>query len=166
MASDSPSSNPSFSLPVTLNPPLSGREAVADAVYRALLGLDTNDAKLFESGLTEDVIFTVNESTTHGREALVSGSFAKLSKLDTTHFLTNVRVHIDEGGATASLTASALSQHYRGGEGMDPKAERYLAGTLYFLDLVRDDDEAGGIWRVKNWKIRTSWNEGNVAIVQ
>lgn len=158
-----PSTN-EWALPAALNPPLSDREAVADAAYRVLLGLDTNDVELFESALTEDISVTLNGNTMQGRETLVSGLFAMISKLDTTHFLTNVRVHVDGGGAKASMTASALAQHYRGGEALEPKADHFLAGSLYFLDLVKD--EADGVWRIKNFKTRVSWREGEEAIMR
>lgn len=150
--------------PTVLNPPLSDREAVADAAHRALLGVDTNDAALFESALTEDASLIISGKTTQGRAAIVSDIFGKISRLDTTHHLSNVRIDIDKSGARAVMTGHVLAQHYRGGQGTDPTAARYLAGGLYFLDVVKD--EAGGTWRVKEWEIRITWNEGEVAIMR
>lgn len=42
------------SLPTTLTPALSSREAIADAIYRCVLGLDTNDSALFDSALEDN----------------------------------------------------------------------------------------------------------------
>lgn len=152
-----------WSLPTALFPPLSGREAVVDAAYRAVLGLDTNDVKLFESAFTEDASININGNVTAGRKALVSGLFGKISKLDTTHYLTNIRINISDGETKAMMSASSMAQHFLGGNGMDFEAKRFTSGSLYLLDLVRDDKE--GVWKVTSWKIQPVWGEGDVSII-
>lgn len=150
-----------WSLPSILTPALSGRDAVVDAIYRTVLGLDTNDVDLFKSALTKDCVFILNGKTTEGMDALVTDVFDKVAKLDTTHFVNNVRVNMD--GAKASLSASALAQHYRGGMGTDPKAERLLAGALYFVELVKEDGDVE-VWKIVNWRMQLTWAEGDMAI--
>lgn len=38
-----------FSLPAVLNPPMTSREAVVDALYRCVMAFDTPDTALFDS---------------------------------------------------------------------------------------------------------------------
>ena len=112
------------SLLATLSPALSGRDAIAVALYRLILGLDTNDSELSDSAFNPTSTFAIN---------------GRVSKLDTTHFLTNIRITIADSGTKASATASALTQHYRGGTGLEPNQTRLLAGSLYYTDLVKDE---------------------------
>ncbi|ROV91537.1 hypothetical protein VMCG_09429 [Cytospora schulzeri] len=151
------------SLPAKLSPPLSDRDAINDAIYRAVIGLDTNDANLFDSAITDDGIFDLNGKIMEGRAAMHSQMFDFISQLDTTHIVTNTRVNIDEGGTTASATATAMAQHYRGGQGADPAAPRYMSGVLYWLDLVKD--EGDGLWKAKHWKLRSIWGEGDRGVM-
>lgn len=83
------------SLPAKLSPPLSSREAITDAIYRAVVGLDTNDADLFNSALTDDGVLDLIGWVLEGREAIGSQCFDAVSKLDTTHFITNTRINVD-----------------------------------------------------------------------
>lgn len=151
------------SLPARLSPPLSDREAINDAIYRAAIGLDTDDVDLFDSAFTDDGTFELNGRVIEGREAVHSQMFDFISKLDTTHLITNTRINVDEGGSTASATASAIAQHYRGGQGQDPAASRFLSGGMYWLDLVKDEKE--GLWRVNNWKLKSVWGEGDMGVM-
>ncbi|KUI55847.1 hypothetical protein VP1G_03183 [Cytospora mali] len=151
------------SLPPKLSPPLNDREAINDAIYRAVVGLDTNDVNLFDSAFTEEGSFDLNGKVMEGREAIHSQCFDFISKLDTTHFITNTRININEGGSTASATASALAQHYRGGQGADPAASRFLSGVLYWMDLVKDEKD--GLWKVECWRLRSVWGEGDSGVM-
>ena len=124
-----------------------------------MLGLDSNDKALFSSAFTKDVTFDFNGELWSGVDAMHTGMFDKVSTLDTTHFITNVRVNVQDGASTASMTASALAQHYRAGQGTVPGATRLLSGSLYFLDLVKNDED--GLWQIKHWKLKFMWAEGN-----
>lgn len=150
------------SLPTTLSPPLTGREAIADALYRGVLGLDTNDAALFDSAFTQTAKFTINGQISEGLPAIHENCFNLISKLDTTHFITNTRINIDESCSKASMTASALSNHFRGGKGMQPEQPRLMAGSLYYLDLVKGSD---GTWKIEDWKMQSTWAEGDWAVM-
>lgn len=149
-------------LPAKLSPPLSDRDAIKDTIYRAVTGLDTNDPDLFDSAFTDKATFDIDGKAIVGREAL-RAHMSKVCALDTTHIVTNVRVDVHEGASTASATASALAQHYRGGQGADPVASGYMVGVLYALDLVRDEE--GGVWRAEVWRLRIILGEGDVGVL-
>jgi hypothetical protein len=137
-----------MALPAALSPALSDREGVADALYRFIVGLDTNDVALFESAFTRDGVFNINGRTFDGLDNIRTGCYEPVSKLDTTHFPSNIRINVT--GSKATMSASALAQHYRGGTGRETGAPRYMTGGLYLLDLVKDDTE--GLWKIKHFK--------------
>ncbi|RJE18852.1 hypothetical protein PHISCL_08808 [Aspergillus sclerotialis] len=151
------------SLPAKLSPSLTEREAITDALYRFLVGLDTNDKTLFESAFTPTASFTVNGRNAQGLSALHDNCFTPVSKLDTTHFTTNMRINIDTSGTKASMTCTGLSQHFRKGKGLQPEQPRLLAGSLYYLDFVKDSD---GTWKIDDWKAQSTWAEGDWAVIQ
>ncbi|KAL2827796.1 hypothetical protein BDW59DRAFT_143835 [Aspergillus cavernicola] len=158
------SSIPSIpSLPPTLSPALTGREAITDTLYRCVLGLDTNDATLFDSAFIPSATFAINDKVSTGLPAIHTDTFDVITKLDTTHFLTNIRINIAEDGLTASATASALSQHYGGGKGVEPAQPSLMAGSLYFVELVKE--EGSGLWKIEAFKMRVSWAEGDWAVM-
>lgn len=150
------------SLPSTLSPTLSGREAVADAVYRGVLGLDTNDLDLFQSALTNDAVFDLNGTIMEGFEAIKTQCYDSISKMETTHFLTNLRINILDNESRAEMTCSSLAQHYRGGEGMKADATPLLAGGLYWLSLVKDTED--GLWKITKWTLKSTWGQGDWAV--
>lgn len=144
------------SLPVTLTPPFtSEREAVADAIYRAVLALDTDDTTLFKSSVTDDTVCDLNGTVMNGIDAIIAHP---VWKLDTTHHISNLRINITDGASKAQVTCSGLAQHYRAGEGMKPGAAPLLAGSLYWIELVKDAGD--GLWKFKHWKIKTTWGHG------
>jgi hypothetical protein len=147
-------------LPATLNPALSGREAIADAVYRCVVALDTDSPTLFRSAFTSDAIFDLNGTIMNGFDAINTQCFASISKMDTTHFISNLRINVLDGDSKAEVTCSALAQHYRGGEGMKPGAAPLLAGSLYWLELVKDEGD-DGLWKIKKWKMKSTWGQGD-----
>lgn len=150
------------SLPSTLTPALSGREAVADAIYRGVLGLDTNDLGLFQSALTRDAIFDLNGTIMEGFETIKTQCYDSISKMETTHFLTNLRINILDNESRAEMTCSSLAQHYRGGEGMKSNAIPLLAGGLYWLSLVKDTED--GLWKITKWTLKSTWGQGDWSV--
>ncbi|KAJ9489640.1 hypothetical protein VN97_g3654 [Penicillium thymicola] len=151
------------SLPVNLTPALSSREAIADALYRCVLGLDTNDSALFDSAFTSTATFSINDKVSSGLPAIHTDCFDVISKLETTHFVTNIRINIADGGVKATATASALAQHYGGGKGLQPDQSRLLAGALYYTDLARDEES--GLWKIEAFRMTTSWGERDWGVV-
>lgn len=153
-----------MSLPTSLSS-LGVREAITDAVYRCVLGLDTDDKALFDSAFTPDASFDLNGNVMSGLDAIHTGCYDSVSKLDTTHFISNVRVNVRDDGdsTTASMTASALAQHYRRKQGTEAGATRLLTGSLYFLELVKDGED--GLWKIKHWKLQLVWTEGDWGVM-
>ncbi|CAI7584244.1 unnamed protein product [Penicillium palitans] len=149
-------------LPVSLTPALSEREAVADALYRSVLAFDTADEVLFKSSLTEDAVLVLNGTVLEGYEAIYNGSYVTIAKMDTNHFLTNMRINITEE-SKAQVSCSALSQHYRGGEGMKPGSDFLLGGGHYAVELVKDAGD--GLWKIKHWTLKTTWGQGDWAYI-
>lgn len=149
-------------LPAALSPALTPREAITDALYRCVNGLDTNDKALFESAFTKEAIFDLNGNVMEGLPAISTGIYDMIVKMDTTHFVTNVRVHI-EGETKGSVTATALAQHYHGNQGLEPGAANFLAGSLYWGDLVKDEAD-GGLWKFTSWRMKTSWGTGDQSV--
>lgn len=146
-----------MSLPITLSS-LSPREAIVDAVYRIVNAFDFNDTELFNSSLTEDAVLDFNGKPMEGRETIRQTLFEPVAKLDTTHFVTNIRVDIKEE-TNASVSTTTLAQHFRTGEGNKPGATRYMAGCLYTIDLVKHEKE--GVWKIKYFKLKLVWTEGD-----
>lgn len=155
-----------MSLPASL-PGLTTREAITDCVYRCVNAFDTNDLSLLNTSITEDSVLDLNGKIMRGRSAIQAECFDVVAKLDTTHFVTNVRVNIIDCDAPepskAAISATTLAQHYRGGQGTKPDATRYLAGAHYYIDAVRDEKD--GLWKAKYWKLKVVWTEGDMGVV-
>jgi len=142
---------------------LSTREAVADALYRGVLGLDTNDLAMWKSAwLEHDSSMDLYGRIMQGDE-LIENLFKSIGPLETTHTISNIRVNVKEGEDTAGMTASAVAQHYRPGEGVNPDTKGFLTGGLYFIDLVKDKSD--GLWKMRKWTLKLVWVEGDASIV-
>lgn len=144
-------------LPTKL-PNLSAREAIMDALYRGVIGLDIADRALFDSAFAPDAVLDINGTKLHGLEEIHSGCYNIIANLDTTHFITNVRVLVEGNGVEASMNATALAQHYRHGQGTEPGAPHLLTGSLYRLKLVKDGEE---LWKATYFSMRSVWTEGD-----
>ena len=72
--------------------------------------------------------------------------------------VSNVRVDVKDGANTASLTANALAQHCPPGKGKEPDAPKFLVGSEYGIDLIRD--ETDGLWKIKKWVLDVLWRQG------
>ncbi|KAK3311652.1 SnoaL-like domain-containing protein, partial [Chaetomium strumarium] len=132
-------------------PSLSEREAVADALYRAAIGCDHNDAELFNSAWAgEDVSFEFHEDNDKRVMSCLSAIRKNILEIvgpmDTTHNTSMVRVNLEDGADTATLTATSTAQHCPPGMGRDPTGPKYTTGGEYSVDLIRDES---GIWRIK-----------------
>ncbi|KAF2875671.1 hypothetical protein BDV95DRAFT_562383 [Massariosphaeria phaeospora] len=151
--------------PLTL-PSLTPREAVADALHRCVLGLDTNNRALFESGCLMDETMTLIAGPFGTLEGWAAASAIVLLLFDlvTMHTLSNIRVELQDGADTASLTAHAISYHIRPEEAHKPEDTSYTAGNLYYVDLVRDKGD--GLWKIKKWDIRNLWVTGDRAVLE
>ncbi|KAE8137982.1 hypothetical protein BDV38DRAFT_282591 [Aspergillus pseudotamarii] len=144
-------------------PTLTTREAITDTLYRCVGGLDTADTALFDSAFTKDATFDLNGRLLESLDSIHKDCYDKISKLDTIHYMSNVRVNVKDGEEKGSLTASALAQHYRPGEGIQSGTKYFLAGSFYEMDVVRD--EGDGLWKIRHWKLKIVWAEGDWGVV-
>ncbi|KAK7415230.1 hypothetical protein QQZ08_012404 [Neonectria magnoliae] len=149
----------------TTNLALPDREAIPDALYRSIIGLDANDKDIFVSAWHKDATFIFDGTTpTEGLDAILATTFAYIGgALDTTHMASNVRVDVKDGADTAKATAHSLAQHYRKGEGKNPNASRFLTGNMYYIDVAKDNSD--GLWKMKKLEIKVIWCEGDASIL-
>lgn len=142
---------------------LNPREAVADALYRCILGIDSNNRELFHSGCLKNESMTVlaGPFNIEGWTA-ISEFFEKVFNLITTHITSNIRVELKDGADTASMTAHAIAYHVRPDDAFKPDDTSYTASCLYFMDLVKDND---GLWKIKKWEIKMLWSTGDRALL-
>ncbi|KAH6888504.1 hypothetical protein B0T10DRAFT_488305 [Thelonectria olida] len=150
---------------LAVNLGLSDREAIPDALYRSIIGLDANDQTTFQSAWHKDATFVFDGTPpTEGLDAILATTFQFIGAgLDTTHMVSNVRVDVKDGANTAKMTAHALAQHYRKGEGRNPKAPRFLTGNMYWIDAAKD--ESSGVWKMTKFEMKVIWCEGDGSIV-
>ncbi|KAK0745547.1 hypothetical protein B0T18DRAFT_428682 [Schizothecium vesticola] len=146
---------------------LSTREAVTDAVHRALVGCDRNDAPFFASAWAgEDVTFEVHDGDKKvipGLSIILKAVFGGVGPMDTTHSIANVRVDVQDGADTAHLTATATAQHCPPGRGREPDGPKFLVGSQYSVDLVK---EQSGAWKIKKWVLSVTWTQGDPLVMQ
>ncbi len=142
---------------------LNPREAVADALYRAILGIDSSDRAMFESGCVTDetAVLETGKFNLQGWEA-IGKLFDRAFALTTTHFATNLRIQIKDE-KTASLTANVIAYHVKPGTEHDKEDTSYTAGTMYDLDLVKDAKD--GLWKIRKWGIKSNWSTGDRSIL-
>jgi hypothetical protein len=140
---------------------LTPREAVTDALHRAILGLDSNNRTLFASAC-----LTTPEMQWHGGGISVYGwdgisaLFERVFSLITTHVVSNIRVvFVDE--ATARLTAHAVSYHVRPEDRESVEETSFTGWSLYDVELVGEE----GVWRIKTWRADVLRTVGDRAIV-
>ncbi|KAH8800486.1 hypothetical protein F5884DRAFT_810559 [Xylogone sp. PMI_703] len=139
-------------------------EAITDALYRALRGVDYNDVSVFNSAFVgEDISFTTEQITINSLSALGKVVLGHTGPIGTSHTPSNIRIDVKDGGNTASLTAFVLAQHRLPGTGKDPDAPKLLAGGEYVLDLV--EDEADGLWKIKKWVVNVIWRKGDLFVL-
>ncbi|KFX87287.1 hypothetical protein V490_08368 [Pseudogymnoascus sp. VKM F-3557] len=141
---------------------LSPREAVADALHRCLLGIDSNNQDLFGSGClkNESMFFSLGPMTVEGWTA-ISEFFKPVFALVTTHTTNNIRIELKDGADTACITCNAIAYHVRPEDALKPEDTSYTASVLYFIDLVKDSSD--GLWKIKRWEIKILWTTGDRA---
>ena len=65
-------------------------------------------------------------------------------------------------GDEGHLDCYALAQHFRAGEGPEPKHRGFLMGNRYDTDLARGE----GKWRVRRLVVICMWSEGDIKVVE
>jgi SnoaL-like domain len=145
----------------SLNP----REAITDAVYRATLGFDHNDATIFNTAFVPDhesVTFDLNGTLFYGLHDIRTKLLDFVGPMDTTHMISNVRVDIKDGAETAQLNCYALAQHCPKGEGMNAEGRKYLAASEYWVDFAKGEEG----WGIKKWVMKIIWTQGDASVLQ
>ncbi len=136
--------------------------AITDALLRILIGLDTNDRKLYEAGWSSsadpDTVFEMN-----GKATNINTMFDFIGPLDTQHLVSNVRINAGDDDSMVSLTAYAWAQHHRPGEGVQPGTQHLTSGSQYFLDVEKDEKDS--LWKVTKWTMKVTWLDGDASIV-
>jgi hypothetical protein len=140
---------------------LRDRAEIIDALVRFGLGQDLADRDLFASSFAEDAELDFRPAAARwaakpplmaGRDAIVAtilNGFA--GRVDTTHQVTNPRVHVT--GDTAALTALVEAQHL-----LTTDHRTYaLLKNFYDVTLVRD----GARWVMRHIRIDNIWYVGN-----
>jgi hypothetical protein len=143
---------------------LENREAVIDALYRFAAGQDENDGALFESAFAEDAELDfvqpaqrlgVTLAPFKGRESIVDSIMPVVTRLDTTHTVTNPRVQVS--GDRASLTALVEAQHLPKGD----HGRHLLLKNVYRVALRRE----AGEWRITHMRIENIWLQGEASVL-
>lgn len=150
-----------LALPAQLAGALTDREAIADALYRAVLSFDCADETLLLSAVTDDISIEMAGTAANGVPELKAAVWDRVSKLDTTHFLSNLRISV-ESGTKARLTCSAMAQHVRPGKGREPGPHRFMSGGMYLCEVVKVED----LWKVKSWKADFFWVDGEPSVME
>ncbi|KAI7538310.1 hypothetical protein KC331_g10437 [Hortaea werneckii] len=140
---------------------LSDREAIADCIYRAVQAFDLADRALLDSCFFDDAVFQVVGDTIVGRQAIYEQSFDFVSKLDTTHHPSGIRIEFSTNGA--KVCCCFLAYHWRQGEGMKEGASRFTVGGYYFVDVEKDT--ADGLWKARRFKVKALWTEGDAGVM-
>jgi SnoaL-like domain len=147
---------------------LTPREAITDALYRAVIGFDRNDMEVFNSSfIGEEVTFEFKgdaSRTAHDLTTIRNGVLSHVGPMDTTHSISNIRVDVKDGADTASLTCYALAQHCPPGRGKEPDGPKLLVGGEYLVDLVKDEKD--GLWKIKKWVLDVIWRQGDRSVMQ
>ncbi|KAI9152379.1 hypothetical protein HJFPF1_09609 [Paramyrothecium foliicola] len=147
-------------------PSLGERDAVADALYRAAIACDRNDAELFNSAWAgEDVSFEIHDDNIRaipGLSMIRKKILEKVGPMDTTHNIGLVRVSLRDGATTATLTATSTAQHSPPGIGRDPTGPKYTVGGEYLVSLIKDEN---GVWRIKKLVLNVIWTQGDASLM-
>lgn len=145
---------------------LSQREAITDALYRAAIGSDHHDTALFNSAWAgEDVSMEIhddNKRVIPNLSLIRTHVLDKVGPMDTTHNISMVRVHVEDGADTATLTATSTAQHSPPGMGRDPAGPKYTVGGEYSVELVKDE---AGVWKIKKLVLNVIWTQGDASLM-
>ncbi|KAI0423770.1 hypothetical protein F5Y09DRAFT_180799 [Xylaria sp. FL1042] len=149
-----------LALPATLAGGLTDHEAIADALYRFVLAFDHADETLLLSAITPDFSGEMPGSSAKGVAEFKAAVFDRVSKLDTTHFLSNIRVSI-QSATTAQATCSALAQHVRPGKGFEAGPNKFTSGAMYLCDMVK----VGELWKINKLGAKIIWVDGDPTVM-
>jgi hypothetical protein len=138
---------------------------IVDALYRFGAGQDLGDRDLFGSAFSADAQLDfsgparrlgVDLPIFSGRHSIVESIMTTVSRLRTTHTVTNPRV-IQYDGSCARMFALVEAQHLP----KDNQEKHLLLKNIYWLDLHRD----GTAWVIDTMKIENVWMTGDSSVL-
>lgn len=145
---------------------LSEREAITDALYRAVVGCDHHDEALFASAWAgEEVSMELHDDKIRvlpNLSMIRKMVLDKVGPMDTTHNVSMVRVHVEDGADTATATATSTAQHCAPGTGRDPAGIKYTVGGEYSVELVKAE---AGLWKIKKLVLNVIWTQGDASLM-
>ncbi|KAF5523487.1 hypothetical protein CGCA056_v005457 [Colletotrichum aenigma] len=119
---------------------------------------DENDASLLASAMTPDVALTINGNDVSSFENVKAHSLNTVGPMDTTHFVTNIRIDVADNDDP--LRPWPLAQHYTRGDELGSSERRLLGGSKHVMELSEDDND--GLWKVNMWHMKAVWREGGM----
>lgn len=140
------------------------RVEIIDALYRFAAGQDLQDRALFESAFAPEATldFTgparrlgASIPVFEGRTAIADTVLGTVSRLHTTHTVTNPRVALD--GDRATLFALVEAQHLL----RDDHRRRLLLKNIYWVDLERWGEQ----WAIRSIRIDNVWLDGDPRVL-
>lgn len=138
--------------------------AVVEALYRFAAGLDLRDNNLLASAFSADAISDFRPAgkkagfeypVLEGRETIVAALLGSLSKIDTSHSISNPRVTID--GDKASMDVLVEAQHLPAND----HSRHYLMKNRYDVELIRQDK----VWVIKRYIVDNIWRMGDPTVL-
>ncbi|KAL8638149.1 MAG: hypothetical protein Q9226_009028 [Calogaya cf. arnoldii] len=150
-------------LPAKLpGPPLSDRDAIADACYRAFASIDQSSEELLQSSVTPDVYTDIAFKVCDGYDELRNKVWTHVNEnVDTVHYLTSMRVSVDTE-TTARVSFAAQAVHCLLGKGYEADSPKFITGAFYNCDAVKVDD----LWKLKKMKSTHVWCTGDHSIMR
>lgn len=151
-------------LPVQLHASAEDRIGVIDALHRFAAGQDLGDAELFRSAFHADAILDFTQPAARlgvalpifeTRDGIAEAILPVVARLDTTHSVSNARVHVQ--GDRATLLCLLEAMHLPHGE----SGRDLLLKNLYGLELVR----TGALWEIVRMTIRNVWWRGDPSVL-
>lgn len=138
--------------------------AVIDALYRFAAGIDLRDSELLSSAFAADAISDFGPAgkkagfelpVLEGRENIVAMLTGALSKIDTTHSVSNPRVTLNEDKAV--LDALVEAQHLPS----DDHSRHYLMKNRYDVELIKQ----GEVWVIQRYTVDNVWLTGDPTVL-
>ncbi|WP_295711520.1 nuclear transport factor 2 family protein [Mucilaginibacter sp.] len=138
--------------------------AVVETLYRFAAGIDLRDSNLLASAFAKDAISDFGPAARkagfeypvlEGRVAIVAALTGSLSKIDTTHSVSNPRVFIN--GDKAVMDALVEAQHLPSND----HSRHYLMKNRYDVELIRQED----VWIIQRVTIDNVWRSGDPSVL-
>ena len=157
--------NTSSSVRETTAPSAAERTEIIDALYRFGAGQDLHDRELFDSAFSVDATldFTgparrlgITLPIFQGRQAIGDTIFETITRLDTTHTITNPRVTAYDG-RHATLFALVEAQHLP----HDDHGRHLLLKNIYTVALSK----RGTGWTIDRMHIDNVWMTGDPTVL-